>query len=185
MRREFGLFSFEGPPHFHAQTLVMVGPPIANGATPNIVLSRLVRPPSEPFEAVAWRTLLDAAKDQQDFALFESSRTQVASRPAMRVRFKTVGERGVSYQTAVFVESPDGDVVSVTCSILHSVDDPPVLENDWAPALEHLLASMIVKGTAPPEPSRPKIASSPPEPMLSVGPVVPMPGDRRRASDLR
>jgi hypothetical protein len=183
MRREFGAFSFEPPQPWNEDSLVYVGPPINNGATPSLVFGRMQRRPGEPLEAAVWRVMLARSKRDREVAVYEPSRTHVASREAMRVGFKVVTEGCVSYETIVFVDSPDGDVLSVGCSIVYGIHDPPVLESEWLPALERVVATMLPKGSPTPETSRPRVPSSPPpEPEVpSLGPLVPMPGDYRRS----
>jgi hypothetical protein len=186
MRREFGAFSFVEPPQpWNEDSLVYIGPPIKNGATPTLVFGHMQRAPGEPLEAAVWRVMLARSKRDRDVAVFEPCRIHVASREAMRVGFKLVTEGTVTYETMVFVDSPDGDILSVACSIVYGVDDPPVLESEWLPVLERVVASMLPKGSQAPEPSRPKVSSSsppPPEPEVpSLGPLVPMPGDYRRS----
>jgi hypothetical protein len=164
MRRECGSFSFEVPPSWKAQAMVLLGPPIDGARRPNIVLARGPRPPGESLEAFVWRTMCDASKQLEGVTVIGSEKMLVARRAAMQMRFRTADAQGVAEQMVIFVDAPGGDVLSVTCSIDSAPNATPAHEA-WALALEHVAQTMLVTG-----------ASTGPS---TDGPLVPMPGIRR------
>ena len=182
-RRENGSASFEPPVDWTCrQVTILARPEGADDESANILVTREERRGPGALQAHAMQQVMDLSKSFARMQLLELSQLQLGGRPAVRARLSSETAEGPVVQVLVWVDTPEGDVLTLTCSRLESIEASLPVFHRMLESLKFVDARAVasVSGLVPP-PTR--ATPLPPAPAqrwgtddLAAPPMVPMPG---------
>jgi hypothetical protein len=171
-RRDHGSASFEPPRDWATREVLMfTSPEGRDEERPNIIVTREASLAPGSIQSHAMQQLMELSKTFPDFELVEIRELRACGRAAMSAQILSSTEGGKVAQAMVWVSTPEGDILTLTCSQMESVQSS-------LPALDELIKSLTF--TAPASPSRETPVPASPrwsaEDVLDEPPMVPMPG---------
>jgi hypothetical protein len=148
----FDDLSFEPPATWRDRRLLVFAPPAAEEASAHIIVTRRRRAPGVPLDVFVCREIVNLSARLPMCELLGQDETRVADRPAIMVTLRTVhGPPGILMdEVLVYVDSPDGDVLTLTCAGAHPADDEALAALDDVLASARLVAPALERSVRDP-----------------------------------